>query len=393
MKLPIYMDNHATTPIDPRVLNAMMPYLTTEFGNAASRTYPLGWHAKEMVEKSRQQVAELIGAQPKEIVFTSGATESNNLAIKGVFEIYKDKGNHIITQATEHKAVLDTCKYLEQQGAEVTYLPVDKYGQIRLEDLEAAITDKTILISIMFANNEIGTIQPVKKIGELARKYEIFFHCDAAQALGKIPVNVEDCHIDLLSISAHKIYGPKGVGALYVRRANPRVRVACQMHGGGHEEGMRSGTMNVPGIVGLGKACEIARLELNEEAQRIGALRHYLKIGIESQLGEVYLNGHPVERLPSNLHLSFAHLDGEALLMSLNEEIAVSAGSACNSASSEPSFVLKAIGVSPDLAYSAIRFGLGRFNTKEEVEYTISRVVEVVTRLRSVSPMSKVLHS
>jgi cysteine desulfurase len=365
----------------------MMPSLTNEFGNAASRIYPLGCQAAKMVDKAREQIAHFIGAESKEIIFTSGATESNNIALKGVFEIYREKGNHIITQVTEHKSVLDTCKYLEQNGAQVTYLPVDRTGQIRIDELEKSITDKTVLISIMFANNEVGTIQPITEIGKIAKKHGVIFHVDAAQALGKVPVQVESLGIDLLSCSAHKMYGPKGAGMLYVRRKNPRVRAVPLIHGGGHEEGMRSGTLNVPGIVGLGKACEISEKEMIEESKRLVLLRDRLKKGIESQLEEVSLNGHPTERLPNNLHLSFAYVEGEALLMSINEEIAISSGSACSSASTEPSYVLKALGLSNDFAYSSVRFGLGRFNTEEEVDYVIFRVVEAVKKLRAMSPL------
>ncbi len=387
MKLPVYLDNHATTPLDPRVLEAMMPSLTNEFGNAASRNHPFGWHAEKMVETSRDQIAHLIGADSKEIIFTSGATESNNIALKGAAEMYREKGDHIITQVTEHKAILDTCKFLEKQGIKVTYLPVDQYGQIRLDDLNRAITDKTILISIMFANNEIGTIQPIEAIGKIAKERGILFHVDAAQAAGKIPIDVEKMGIDILSISAHKMYGPKGIGALYVRRRNPRVRLSPVIHGGGHERGMRSGTLNVAGIVGLAKACEIAEKEMTQESGRLAALRDRLKAGIEKELDEVYLNGHPTERLPNNLNISFAYVEGESLLMGINEEIAVSSGSACTSASLEPSYVLKALGVGEDLAHTSIRFGLGRFNTQEEVDYTINRIVKVVKRLREMSPL------
>ena len=387
MKLPIYMDNHATTPVDPRVLEAMLPCFTTEFGNAASRNHPFGWHAEKMVENARAQIAHLIGADPKEIIFTSGATESNNIALKGAAEMYREKGNHIITQVTEHKAILDTCKYLEGQGMKVTYLPVEKNGRIRLDELQKAITDKTILISIMFANNEIGTIQPVAEIGRIAKEKGVLFHVDAAQAAGKVPIDVEKLGIDILSISAHKMYGPKGVGALYVRKKNPRVRLAPVIHGGGHERGMRSGTLNVPAIVGFGKACEIAEKEMPAEIKRMDAMRSRLKAGLEKELDEVYLNGHPTEHLPNNLNVSFAYVEGESLLMGINEEIAVSSGSACTSASLEPSYVLKALGVGEDLAHTSIRFGLGRFNTDEEVNYTIDRVVKVVKRLREMSPL------
>jgi cysteine desulfurase len=389
VKTPIYIDNHATTPVDPRVLKAMLPYFTEKFGNAASRNHAFGWEAEAAVDMARQQVAKLIhAASPQEIVFTSGATESDNLAIKGVAESYRDRGNHIITCATEHKAVLDTCKVLEKQGYRVTYLPVDGDGLIDTKRLLRAITDQTILISVMAANNEIGTLQPVKEIGRLAHEKGILFHSDATQAVGKIPVNVEAMGIHLLSLSAHKMYGPKGVGALYVRAANPKVKLTPMIDGGGHERGMRSGTLNVPGIVGLGQACEIARKEMAAEAERLIALRERLKTTIVNQLEEVTINGHPTERLPGNMNMSFAYVEGESLLMAL-KEIAVSTGSACTSASLEPSHVLRAIGVQEELAHTAIRFGLGRFNTEEEVDYTVRRIVEEVRRLRELSPLYK----
>jgi cysteine desulfurase len=386
MKTPIYMDNHATTPLDPRVLEAMMPYFTERFGNAASRNHSFGWQAEEAVEKGRKQIADLIGASPKEIVFTSGATESDNLAIKGVAEMYAERGNHIITAATEHKAVLDTCKKLEKHGFRVTYLPVKGDGLIDLDMLREAITDKTILISIMRANNEIGVLQPIAEIGRMARERGVLFHTDAVQAVGKIPVNVEKDNIDLMSISGHKIYGPKGVGALYVRRKNPRVQLTAQMDGGGHERGMRSGTLNVPGIVGLGEACELCGKEMAEESARLGALRDKLRHTLESALDEVYINGSMEHRLPNNLNMSFAYVEGESMLMGI-KDIAVSSGSACTSASLEPSYVLKALGVGDDLAHTSIRFGLGRFNTEEEVDYTAQRVIETVKRLRELSPL------
>jgi cysteine desulfurase len=386
MKTPVYLDNHATTPLDPRVLDAMMPYLTDRFGNAASRNHSFGWEAEEAVEKGRKQVAELIGANSKEIVFTSGATESDNLAIKGVAEMYSERGNHIITAATEHKAILDTCKKLEKHGCRVTYLPVKGDGLVDLDMLREAITDKTILISIMYANNEIGVIQPIAGIGRIARERGVLFHTDAVQAVGKIPVNVDKDHIDLMSISAHKIYGPKGVGALYVRRKNPRVQVTSQMDGGGHERGMRSGTLNVPGIVGLGEACALCGKEMVEEAARLGALRDKLRKAIEAELDEVFVNGSVEHRLPNNLNISFAYVEGESMLMGI-KDIAVSSGSACTSASLEPSYVLKALGVGDDLAHTSIRFGLGRFNTEEEVNYTARRVIETVKRLRELSPL------
>ncbi|MDE3136455.1 MAG: IscS subfamily cysteine desulfurase [Acidobacteriota bacterium] len=385
-KLPIYMDNHATTPVDPRVVEAMLPFFTDRFGNAASRNHSFGWTAEEAVENARAQIARLINASPKEIIFTSGATESDNLAIKGVAEMYREKGNHIITQATEHKAVLDTCKRLEKYGYEVTYLPVEKDGQVNLEDLERAITPKTILITIMYANNEIGTVQPVAEIGRIAKAHNVLFHVDGVQAVGKIPVDVQKDGIHLMSISAHKIYGPKGVGALYVRRKNPRVQVASQIDGGGHERGMRSGTLNVPGIVGLGKACEICQEEMATESVRMAALRDRLKHAIMGKLDEVYINGSLEHRLPNNLNISFAYVEGESLLMGIND-VAVSSGSACTSATLEPSYVLKALGVGEDLAHTSIRFGLGRFNTEEEVDYVAQRVVETVSRLRELSPL------
>ena len=387
MKIPVYMDNNATTPVDPRVLEAMLPYFTEKFGNAASRNHSFGWEAEAAVDEAREQIACLIrSSSPKEVIFTSGATESDNLAIKGVAEFYQEKGNHIITCVTEHKAVLDSCKALERQGYKVTYLPVDSFGLVDVGELRTAITDKTILISIMAANNEIGTIQPVKEIGLVAKERGIFFHCDATQAVGKIPVDVEEAGIDLLSMSAHKFYGPKGVGALYVRSKKPRVRLCPIIDGGGHERGMRSGTLNVAGIVGLGKACQIALQELPVEAARLTRLRERLKDGIFLKLDEVYVNGHPTQRLAGNLNVSFAYVEGESLLMGL-KELAVSSGSACTSAALEPSYVLRALGVEEDLAHSSIRFGLGRFNTEEEVDYAVGRVVEEVTRLRGLSPL------
>ena len=388
VKTPIYMDNHATTPVDPRVLEAMIPYFTDKFGNAASRSHAYGWESEAAVDTAREQIARPIGASPREIVFTSGATESDNLAIKGVADSYSQKGNHIVTCVTEHKAVLDSCKVLERRGYQITYLPVNSDGLIDIQRLEDALTDKTILISIMAANNEIGTIQPVKEIGRLAKEKGILFHTDATQAFGKIPLNVDEMGIDLLSLTAHKMYGPKGVGALYVRSAKPRVKLTPMIDGGGHERGMRSGTLNVPGIVGLGRACEIAQQEMVAEANRLTALRERLKEGILSQLDDVYINGHPAKRLPGNMNMSFAYVEGESLLMAL-KEIAVSTGSACTSASLEPSYVLRAIGVEEELAHTSIRFGLGRFNTQDEVDYTIGRVVEEVGRLRGISPLYK----
>ncbi|HEY7320118.1 MAG TPA: IscS subfamily cysteine desulfurase [Candidatus Binatia bacterium] len=389
MQTPIYMDNHATTRVDPRVLEAMVPYFTEKYGNAASRSHTFGWESEAAVDLAREQIARLIHASsPREIVFTSGATESDNLAIKGVAGSYRDRGNHIITCATEHKAVLDTCKVLEQQGCQVTYLPVDRGGMIDIKRLREAITEKTILISIMAANNEIGTIEPITEIGQLAHARGILFHSDATQAVGKIPLNVDEMGIDLLSLTAHKIYGPKGVGALYVRAAKPRVRLTPLIHGGGHERGMRSGTLNVPGIVGLGKACEIAQKEMVAEAEKLISLRERLKNAIVNGLEEVYINGHPTQRLPGNMNMSFAYVEGESLLMAL-KDIAVSTGSACTSASLEPSHVLRAIGVEEELAHTAIRFGLGRFNTEEEVDYVACRVVEEVKRLRELSSLYK----
>jgi cysteine desulfurase len=435
MKLPIYMDNHATTPLDPRVLEVMLPYLREDFGNAASRNHAFGWKAEAAVEKARKQVAELIGASDKEIVFTSGATESDNLAIKGVIEFYKDKGDHIITLKTEHKAILDTCKRLERirqerldelkmlrlsqlaetdvtqdnlaelaakyrieedelyqrwaarptGGARVTYLDVEKDGRVSLEKLAAAITDKTVLVSIMFANNEIGTVQPIAEIGKLCRERGVLFHCDAVQGIGKLPFNVEELKVDLASISAHKMYGPKGVGALYVRR-KPRVRIAPIIDGGGHERGMRSGTLNVAAIVGFGAAAEIARLDMAEESARIFRLREKLRTGIMGQLDMVTVNGSLEHRLPGNLNISFAYVEGEALMMAI-KDVAVSSGSACTSASLEPSYVLRACGVEEEMAHSSIRFGIGRFNTEEEVDYVLRLVVDKVRKLRDMSPL------
>jgi len=386
IKLPIYMDNHATTPVDPRVVEAMLPYFNDKFGNAASRNHSFGWSAEEAVENARGQIARLVNATPKEIIFTSGATESNNLAIKGVAEMYREKGNHIITQVIEHKAVLDTCKRLEKYGFEVTYLPVEKDGRINLDDLRRAITPKTILISIMYANNEIGVVQPIAEIGKIAKEKGILFHSDGVQAAGKIPVDVQKDNIDLLSLTAHKFYGPKGCGALYVRRKNPRVQLSAIIDGGGHERGMRSGTLNVPGIVGFGKASELCQSEMAAESERLRRLRDRLKDGIFAKLDEVYVNGSLTQRLPHNLNVSFAFVEGESLLMGIND-IAVSSGSACTSATLEPSYVLKALGVGEDLAHTSIRFGLGRFNTEEEVDYVTSRVVETVNRLRELSPL------
>ena len=386
MKLPIYMDYHATTPVDPRVVDAMLPYFSGHFGNAASRNHAFGWEAEDAVEAARRQVADLVGANAKEIIFTSGATESNNLAIKGVAEMYREKGNHVITCVTEHKAVIDTCKKLEKQGGRVTYLPVQKDGRIDLDDLRAAITDKTILITIMTANNEIGVLQPVAEIGAIAKEKGILFHTDAVQAVGKVPFNVNEAKVDLVSMSAHKFYGPKGVGALYVRRRNPRVLLAEQISGGGHERGMRSGTLNVPGIVGLGQAAAIAQAEMATEGERLRTLRDRLNKKLHANLDELYINGSMEHRLPHNLNVSFAYVEGESLLMGIND-VAVSSGSACTSASLEPSYVLKALGAGDDLAHSSIRFGLGRWTTEEEVDYVVDKLTTVVRRLREMSPL------
>jgi cysteine desulfurase len=386
VKLPIYMDNHATSPLDPRVLEAMMPYFTAKFGNAASRNHAFGWEAEQAVETAREQIAKLIGANAKEIIFTSGATESNNLAIKGIAEMYRERGNHIITQVTEHKAVLDTCKRLEKYGYRVTYLPVKADGLIDVEDLKRAIDDKTILVTIMAANNEIGVLQPIREIGRICHEKGVLFHTDAVQAVGKVPVNVLADNIDVLSLSGHKIYGPKGVGALYVRRRNPRVQIAAQIDGGGHERGMRSGTLNVPGIVGLGKACEIAINEMDTEAAYLRGLRDRLKEKLESSLDYIHVNGSMEHRLPGNLNVSFVYVEGESLLMGIND-VAVSSGSACTSATLEPSYVLKALGLGDDVAHSSIRFGLGRFNTQTEVDYVGAKVIDIVQKLRELSPL------
>ena len=386
VKLPVYMDNHATTPMDPRVLEEMLPYFMEKFGNAASRNHSFGWAGEEGVETARERVAKLVGATTKEIIFTSGATESDNLAIKGVAEMYREKGNHIITAVTEHKAVLDTCKRLEKNGYRVTYMPVQKDGLVDLEDLKRAMDDKTILVSIMWANNEIGVLQPVAEIGKLCRERGIIFHTDATQAVGKIPVDVNKNNIDVMSISAHKMYGPKGVGALYVRRKNPRVQISAIIDGGGHERGMRSGTLNVPGIVGLGKACAIASEEMAKESCYLAGLRNRLRDKIMGGLDEVYINGSTEHRLPGNLNISFAYVEGESLLMGIND-IAVSSGSACTSATLEPSYVLKALGLGDDVAHSSIRFGLGRFNTEPEVDYVSDKVIDIVQKLRELSPL------
>ena len=385
LKLPIYLDNNATTPLDPRVLEAMMPYLTEVFGNAASRNHPFGWAAEEAVDYARDQIAGLINCDPKEIIFTSGATESDNLAIKGIFEMYAQKGNHIITTTTEHKAVLDTCKHIEKIGGKVTYLPVNSEGLIDLAELEAAMTPQTILVSIMYGNNETGTIQPIREIAAIAHKHGALFMTDGTQAVGKIPVDVQADGIDLMAFTAHKMYGPKGVGALYVRRKNPRVKVTAQMDGGGHERGMRSGTLNVPGIVGLGKACELAKQEMAADAVRLGAMRDRLEKELLT-LEESYVNGSVEHRLPHVANISFKYVEGEGLMMGV-KDLAVSSGSACTSASLEPSYVLKALGLSDDLAHSSLRFGLSRFTTDEQIDYAINHVKEAVTKLREMSPL------
>jgi cysteine desulfurase len=385
MKLPLYFDNNATTPMDPRVLEAMLPYFTEKFGNSASRNHAFGWAAEEGVDYAREQVAQLIGANEKEIIFTSGATEGDNLGIKGVFEMYQDKGNHIITCVTEHKAVLDTCKHLEKLGAQVTYLPVKEDGLLDLAQLEAAMTPQTILVCIMYGNNEIGVIQPVKEIAAIAHKHGALFMTDATQTVGKIPVNVDADGIDLMAFTAHKMYGPKGVGALYVRRKNPRVKVTAQLDGGGHERGMRSGTLNVAGIVGFGKACELCRLEMDKDAKRLSALRDKLQSSL-TVLEESYVNGNVANRLPHTANISFKYVEGEGLMMAM-KDLAVSSGSACTSASLEPSYVLKSLGLSDDLAHSSIRFGLGRFTTDEEVDFAIKQTKHAVNHLRELSPL------
>ncbi|QEL19423.1 IscS subfamily cysteine desulfurase [Limnoglobus roseus] len=386
MNLPIYMDNNSTTRVDPRVVDAMLPYFTEKYGNAASRSHPYGWEGEAAVDNAREQIAELIGATEKEIIFTSGATESNNLALKGVAAMYKKKGNHIITVPTEHKCVLDTCKRLEREGCQITYLEPDKFGRVTAEQVRNAITDKTILVSVMFANNEIGTIQPIAEIGKVCKEKGVLFHTDGVQAVGKVPVDVEAMNIDLMSMSAHKMYGPKGIGALYVRKKNPRVRLEPIIDGGGHERGMRSGTLPVPLIVAFGEAADICRKEMPEESKKTFALRERLRKGIMDQLPETYLNGHPTERLPGNANISFAYVEGEGMMMGI-KDVAVSSGSACTSASLEPSYVLRALGVGDELAHSSIRFGLGRFNTEEEVDYVVNLVVREVNRLREMSPL------
>ena len=386
LKLPIYLDHNATTPMDPRVLETMIPYFTENFGNAASRNHSFGWHAEEAVDYAREQIAQLIGADPKEIIFTSGATEGDNLGIKGVYEMYASKGNHIITCTTEHKAVLDTCKHLEKLGAEVTYLDVQPDGLIDLKELEAAMRPTTILVAIMYANNEIGVVQPVKEISAIAKKHGALFFTDAVQAVGKIPVDVNADGIDLMAFTAHKMYGPKGVGALYVRRKNPRVKVTAQLDGGGHERGMRSGTLNVPGIVGFGKACELARLEMASDTERISKLRDKLENALKV-IDETYVNGNPAHRLPHVSNISFKYVEGEGLMMGFNKDIALSSGSACTSASLEPSYVLKALGLGDDLAHSSLRFGLGRYTTEEQIDFTIKAVTDTVLKLREMSPL------
>jgi cysteine desulfurase len=386
LKLPIYLDNNATTPCDARVVEAMLPYFTETFGNAASRNHPFGWAAEEAVDYAREQVAKLIGADTKEIIFTPGATEADNLALKGVFEMYAGKGNHIITTEIEHKAVLDTCKHLEKLGASVTYLKVNHEGGIDLKELEAAITPKTIMVAVMYANNEIGAINPIREISHITRKHGVLLMTDATQAVGKIPVDVHKDGIDLLAFSAHKMYGPKGVGALYVRRKSPRVKVTAQMDGGGHERGMRSGTLNVPGIVGFGKACELAQQEMEAEGKRLSLLRDKLEKAL-LQLEESYVNGAVANRLPHVTNVSFKYVEGEGLMMGFNKNIALSSGSACTSASLEPSYVLKALGLGDDLAHSSLRFGLGRFTTEEQIDYTITAVTDTVNKLREMSPL------
>ena len=386
LKFPIYLDNNATTPMDPRVLEAMLPYFTEKFGNAASRNHSFGWVAEEAVDYAREQVAKLINADPKEIIFTSGATEADNLAIKGVYEMYASKGNHIITCTTEHKAVLDTCKHIEKTGGQVTYLDVKEDGLIDLDQLEQAITGKTILISIMYGNNETGVIQPIREISKIARKHGVLFFTDGTQAVGKIPVDVNADGIDLMAFSGHKMYGPKGVGALYVRRKNPRVKVTSQMDGGGHERGMRSGTLNVPGIVGLGKACELCMNEMAEESVRLSKMRDRLEASL-MELEETYVNGSREHRLPHTANISFKYVEGEGLMMGFNKNIALSSGSACTSASLEPSYVLKALGLGDDLAHSSLRFGLGRFTTDEQIDYTTGAIKDTVLKLREMSPL------
>lgn len=386
LKLPVYLDNNATTPCDPRVVETMLPYFTEIFGNASSRNHSYGWAAEAAIDLAREQVAALIGADPKEIIFTSGATEGDNLALKGVFEMYADKGNHIITTEIEHKAILDTCKHLEKLGASVTYLKVNSEGLPDLKELEAAITPKTILVAIMYANNEIGVINPIREISALAKKNGVLMMSDITQAAGKVPVDVNRDGIDLATFSAHKLYGPKGVGALYIRRKSPRVKVIAQMDGGGHERGMRSGTLNVTGIVGFGKACEISLQEMEAEGKRLSILRNKLEAAL-LQLEESYVNGSTASRLPHVSNISFKYVEGDALMMGFNKSIALSSGSACTSASPEPSYVLKGLGLGDDLAHSSLRFGLGRFTTEEEIDYTIQTVTDTVNKLREISPL------
>lgn len=383
----IYLDNNSTTPCDPRVVKAMLPYFTDYFGNSASRNHPFGWQAEEGVDYAREQIAKLINVEPKEIIFTSGATESDNLGLKGVYEMYQRKGNHIITLQTEHKAILDSCKKLEKMGADVTYLAVQRDGLVDLEELEAAITDKTILISVMWANNETGVIQPMKAIGDICAKHGVLLMSDATQAVGKIPVDPKATGVHLMAFTSHKMYGPKGVGALFVNRKNPRVKVTAQMDGGGHERGMRSGTMNVPGIVGFGTAAELARLEMEEEAKRLSKLRDKLETSLMNNLEEVYINGNTEHRMPHVTNLSFKHVEGEGLMMTFNQNIAVSSGSACTSASLEPSYVLMALGLGDDLAHSSIRFSLGRFTTEEEIDAAIDALTKGVNHMRDLSPI------
>lgn len=384
--LPIYLDNNATTRTDPRVVEAMLPYFAEHYGNAASRSHPFGWAAEDAVEVARGHIGAVIGADPREIVFTSGATESNNLAIKGVAEMYAEKGDHIVTVCTEHKAVLDTCKHLEKDGKRVTYLGVGADGLIDLDELRAAIDDKTVLVSVMAANNEIGVIQPMREIGAICREKGVLFHTDATQAYGKVPLDVNECNIDLASFTGHKCYGPKGIGALYVRRRNPRVRLAAQIDGGGHERGFRSGTLNVPGIVGFGEAARLCAVEMVSEAERLLALRERLRGGIVDAIDETYVNGHATQRLPGNMNISFGFVEGESLLMGL-KDVALSSGSACTSASLEPSYVLKALGVGDELAHSSLRFGIGRFTTEAEIDWVVDKVIHEVNRLREMSPL------
>jgi cysteine desulfurase len=388
VKLPIFLDSHSTTPMDPRVLEVMMPYFTDRFGHPGSRNHPFGWEAEAAMERGREQVARLIGARdPKEVVFTSGGTEADNLALKGIAEMYRERGDHIVTTVIEHRAVLDTCRRLEKQGVRVTYVPVGADGIVDVDAIRSAITDRTILISVMLANNEIGTLQPIAEVGKLAKEKGIVFHTDAVQAVGKVPVDVEKMGIDLLTATAHKVYGPKGIGALYVRRKGPRVRIAPMIDGGGHERGARSGTVPVPLAVGFGKAADICREVMGEEGSRLARLRNRLQDRILSTIDETYLNGHPEKRLPHNLNISFAYVEGESVLMGLNKEVALSSGSACTSATLEPSYVIAALGVGADLAHSSIRFGLHRFTTEEEVDYVAERTIEVVKRLRDMSPL------